>query len=214
MLGAAQCSYRREIKPFESYEVWSRVLAWDRKWLYVVTHFVKKGAARPKGYTLTNGSLFGGTKGKKEKKSLKASAAATNGAATNGEAKDAATAPPLPHKAICASAISKYVFKKGRLTLHPEVMLEASGLLPHRPGGWNVFPGLRPSTEAKGEEPNGSAKMSNGGVTTSEWDWRMIEEENKRGLKMAEHFAALEGLHEEFTGEEREALGLYADLIW
>ena len=35
--------------------------------------------------------------------------------------------------AVIASAISKLVFKKGRLTIPPEVMLQASGLLPPRP---------------------------------------------------------------------------------
>ena len=35
--------------------------------------------------------------------------------------------------AIIASALSKIVFKKGRLTIPPEVMLQASGLLPPRP---------------------------------------------------------------------------------
>ena len=35
--------------------------------------------------------------------------------------------------AINASALSKIVFKKGHLTIPPEVMLQASGLLPPRP---------------------------------------------------------------------------------
>lgn len=35
--------------------------------------------------------------------------------------------------AIIASALSKIVFKKGRLTIPPEVLLQASGLLPPRP---------------------------------------------------------------------------------
>lgn len=35
--------------------------------------------------------------------------------------------------AIIASALSKIVFKKGRLTVPPEVLLQASGLLPLRP---------------------------------------------------------------------------------
>ncbi len=38
-----------------------------------------------------------------------------------------------PEDAIIASALSKIVFKKGRLTIPPEVMLQASGLLPPRP---------------------------------------------------------------------------------
>ena len=35
--------------------------------------------------------------------------------------------------AIIASCLSKLVFKKGRLTIPPEIMLQASGLLPPRP---------------------------------------------------------------------------------
>ena len=35
--------------------------------------------------------------------------------------------------AIIASALSKVVFKKGRVTVSPDVMLQASGLLPPRP---------------------------------------------------------------------------------
>ena len=30
------------------------------------------------------------------------------------------------------------------------------------------------------------------------WDWTRIEAENKKGLKYAEHFTALDGLHKEF----------------
>ena len=37
--------------------------------------------------------------------------------------------------AVVASALSKIVFKKGRLTIPPEVMLQISGLLPRRPTG-------------------------------------------------------------------------------
>ena len=35
--------FRREIKPFERYEMRSRVLTWDAKWIWVVSHFVKCG---------------------------------------------------------------------------------------------------------------------------------------------------------------------------
>lgn len=35
--------FRREIKPFEKYEMRSRVLGWDGKWIWVVSHFVKCG---------------------------------------------------------------------------------------------------------------------------------------------------------------------------
>lgn len=32
-LGAVSCSFRKEINPFERYEMWTRVLSWDRKWV-------------------------------------------------------------------------------------------------------------------------------------------------------------------------------------
>jgi hypothetical protein len=40
-LGGVTCLYRREIKPYQRYEVVSRVLTWDEKWLYIVSYFVK-----------------------------------------------------------------------------------------------------------------------------------------------------------------------------
>ncbi|OOQ83313.1 hypothetical protein PEBR_35066 [Penicillium brasilianum] len=46
LLGGTCCSFRREIKPYAAYEIYSRVLAWDEKWLYVVSYFVKPGSAR------------------------------------------------------------------------------------------------------------------------------------------------------------------------
>ncbi|KXH52423.1 hypothetical protein CSAL01_09745 [Colletotrichum salicis] len=41
ILGGAQCVWRSEIVPYEKYELWTRVLSWDEKWIYLVTHFVK-----------------------------------------------------------------------------------------------------------------------------------------------------------------------------
>ena len=32
-LGAVSCSFRRELKPYEKYELYTRVLSWDQKWL-------------------------------------------------------------------------------------------------------------------------------------------------------------------------------------
>ncbi|KAF9890448.1 hypothetical protein FE257_005853 [Aspergillus nanangensis] len=42
-LGGVSCVFKREIKPFQRYEIWSRVLAWDHKWLYMVSYFVVAG---------------------------------------------------------------------------------------------------------------------------------------------------------------------------
>ena len=80
-LGAVKCSFKREIRPYQRYEMWTRVLSWDAKWLYTITHFVRKDAK-------------------------------------SGQS------------VVCATAVSKCVFKSGRKTVAPEAMLHDSGLLP------------------------------------------------------------------------------------
>lgn len=193
ILGSVQCSYKREIGMYQGYEMWSRFLCWDRKWLYVVTHFVKKGTVRPRSYVLTDGSWFG----------RKAYSVAGDGQA---ETED------LDEKSIFATAISKYVVKLGRLTVRPDVMLEASGMLPERPGGWAMTEESGDSTpETLDVELEGVAATASD-ATSSEWDWRRIVAENQKGLKFAHHLAALDGLHHEFSGSKAAALGRYTDL--
>ena len=149
MLGAVQCSFKKEIAPYEPYEMWSRILCWDRKWIYVVSHFVKKGAVKPTEYSISPpSSLLGSIFGRKAKKPAK-NDLVTEHMDGNGHALE----PKIPNKAIFASAISKYVMKLGRLTVHPEVVIEASGLLPPRPGGWNTMSGLK---SVDGVQTNGS----------------------------------------------------------
>jgi hypothetical protein len=194
MLGSVQCSFKREIGMYQGYEMWSRFLCWDRKWLYVVTHFVKKGTVRPRSYVLTDGSWFGRT----------AYSVAGDGHAGSED---------LDEKNIFASSISKYVVKLGKLTVRPEVMLEASGMLPERPGGWAM------TSEESGEstpetldvELDGAAATGSG-ATGREWDWKKVVAENQKGLKFAHHLAALDGLHHEFSGSRAAALGRYTDL--
>lgn len=187
-------SFKREIGMYQSYEMWSRLLCWDRKWVYVVTHFVKKGAVKPKEYILTDGSWFGG-KGYKNVKG-------------EGSAE-------IDEKAIFASAISKYVIKLGRLTTHPEVTLQASGVLPERPGGWaSMNSSAEGSRQGSGEatpELVGEDVVEE--TDSGEWDWKRVERENKRGLKFAEHFGALDALHNEFSGSQTAALGRYRDFL-
>ncbi|KAI1336703.1 capsule polysaccharide biosynthesis protein [Xylariaceae sp. FL0016] len=175
MLGAVHCSFRREIAPYQGYEIWTRLLSWDRKWVYMVSHFVEKGAIKPRSWD-TSGFGIGSTR------------------ATEGK-------PEEWEKKIFATAVSKYVFKIGRLTVHPAVLIEASGLLPERPGGWT-------STE------NGVATSLNGAANSlnesSVWDWKRTEAERVRGMEFTQHFAALDGLHSRFDGGEDGALGRFA----
>ncbi|KAE8352332.1 hypothetical protein BDV28DRAFT_157976 [Aspergillus coremiiformis] len=139
-LGSVYCGFKREIKPFERYVVESRVIGWDRKWLYVLSFFL-----RPGGRTLF------------------------------------------------ASAVSKYVVKKGRLTVLPERVLRASGFLPGRDGDV-VDGGDIPETVLEAE-----VRANVGLWDGREWTWERIEEERLRGLKVVEGYVDIEDrLHAEW----------------
>ncbi|XXH04021.1 hypothetical protein Hte_010432 [Hypoxylon texense] len=172
-IGAVHISFKREIKPYQKYEMWSRIVAWDRKWLYIMTHFVEKGAVRPRSW---DAEACGPTR------------------KTPGEPRDW-------QRKVFTTAVTTYVFKLGRLTIHPATMLGASGLLPERPGGWTS------------DDANGSvapAEESTGGAKASEWTWERTERERRRGLEYARHFAALDDLHGWFDGGEDGALGRFS----
>ncbi|KAF0327742.1 capsule polysaccharide biosynthesis protein [Colletotrichum asianum] len=105
ILGGANCVWRKEIAPYEAYELWTRVLTWDEKWIYLVSHFVKAGKFVPSEYAMQPGSTA--------KKSR------SRGNTVND-----------PQKAVFASSIARYVFKNGRKTVPPEKALLECGLLP------------------------------------------------------------------------------------
>ncbi|KPI36396.1 uncharacterized protein AB675_2991 [Cyphellophora attinorum] len=175
-LGAVHCTFHREIKPYQSFEVRSRVLGWDRKW-------------------------------KKE-------------------------------EVLLASALSKYVIKKGRFTVSPEHSLRVAGWLPPKPEQTVDESGVlvpqppsvtetgtegtplessQPVTSAsasavvaadevkeklekvlsRGQEPASdpiiSAARTPEEPSPGGWDWQRIEQERLRGLKLAEAWLALDG---------------------
>ena len=223
-LGGVHCSFRREIKPFERFEIWTRVLAWDRKWLYIVSHLVKEGKVKPKGYSLQPWRKVVGRKSEEKAKS-----------GANGHANGNPETSAQPNPAIFASAIGKYVFKKGRLTIAPSRILEASGYIPPKPVDVPT-PAATPSPMAEGagstpiptsREPalaaaveRLSSKKADEILNTSlsaqteeddEWDWRRVEDERVRGMKLAELFNGLDGLSSEFHGEGDDALGIFMD---
>ena len=131
ILGGVSCTFRREIKPYQPFEIWSRILCWDRKWIYIISHFVERKAVRPKEYVLQSGrrqGWFGFLPSQSSGRTvLKAEPVSE---ASNG----LISLPMEPHgAAIYASALSRYVVKKGRLTIAPEQVFDRSGLLPPRP---------------------------------------------------------------------------------
>lgn len=195
--GGVTCHFRREIKPYVKVEVWTRLLAWDRKWVYLVSHMVKAGVARPSEYELQpwkkgKGKMNGQVKAaddEERKKQLK--------------------------EAIYATSISKYVFKKGRITVPPAEVLEVFGLIPPKPAA-SSGEGLLGSEFESLPAANGDVKPKPEDAilpeaTGEEWTWETVEAERLRGMKLAELFAGLDGLHDEFNCGDDGVLGEYSD---
>ena len=225
-LGGVHMNFKREIGMYERYEIWTRLLSWDRKWFYGVTHFVKKGAVKPTGYLLQPWKR--GTPRKREKDGAKE--------------EEKQGIPPNGQPFIFASGISKYVFKKGRLTIPPERVWRNAGLLPPKPSPEEETPPVTDSPAAAGscegvETTSDAAAMAKEAMETitpdnakemldqswrslddsgnvedkqdGEWTWERIEKERLRGLRLASMFDGLQGLNEEFLYEGKPALGIY-----
>ncbi|UJO14095.1 putative thioesterase atnL [Fulvia fulva] len=205
-LGAVSCFFQRQIEPLQSFEIYTRVLTWDRKWLYTISHIVKKGAIKPDSYVL-----------QPWKNSRK------HQAAVKKEEQDLT-------KHIFATSIARYVFKKGRLTINPEIPLERSRLLPPRPAGIG-FPPRDGEASANGTPAicTPATPAANGNTQTDvdevssrladvahtaqladdSWTWDDMEKERLRGLELATHFDALNAGHGELRGGD--VLGKYGD---
>ncbi|KAH7357259.1 hypothetical protein BKA65DRAFT_496527 [Rhexocercosporidium sp. MPI-PUGE-AT-0058] len=189
-LGAVSCSFKRELKPYEPYELWTRVLSWDEKWIYIVTHFVRKGAVMPNKYTLYPQQNSSEEDIKRRNRTSRVDSADSN-------------------EAVVATALSKCVFKQGRRTISPALMLLKSGLLP-----------CKSLSEVLPQEPVplslDSCASSDSGVDMAEGkedsDLDLIELERQRGMRVAFTLAAQgqSALEREFTAES-DALGRHTD---
>lgn len=209
-LGAVSCFFQRQIEPLQQFEIYTRILSWDRKWIYCVSHIVKKGAIKPNSYALQPWR-----RGKRLPNEVK-----------EGE-EDLS-------KHIFASSLARYVFKKGRRTINPEVVLERSRLLPPRPTGVGLPPRTEASTSeatpAPAETP--ATPTMNGGLSSPEamateigrrlsnvaiaaasqddnWTWEDMERERLLGLKIASHFDALGAINDELRAGD--VLGEFGD---
>ncbi|KAF2420012.1 hypothetical protein EJ08DRAFT_598624 [Tothia fuscella] len=193
-LGAVSCHFHREIAPYRRYEIWTRLLTWDRKWLYIVSHFVEAGAFVPEGYALQPWKKVRGKWEDLSESDRKA----------------------LERK-VFASSIAKYVVKKGRLTVPPEMALERAMMLPPRPTGTKVDGESAENADGDGESPSKMVleeSLFAEDVKGDYWTWERVQEERKNGLKLAEAYDSLEGLKGVFAGGEGVAMGQYDDLIF
>ncbi|KAJ5513136.1 hypothetical protein N7463_002688 [Penicillium fimorum] len=194
IIGSVTTSFKKEIRIFQQYEVWSRILTWDQKWLYIVTHFVQKGSVKQDDlvtHKLSTGKIFGNC-----------------GVAGSGKSRDKSARP-----VVFATSVSKYVFKKGRLTVAPERLLRASGLL-----GEGDKTGDLPVQSQDPQPKSTEATMSKNTDDVGDLEiGEVIEKERLRGMKYAKAWAELDTLHEELFRENETSdcvpiIGNFSDI--
>jgi hypothetical protein len=189
------------------------LLAWDDKWIYIVSHIVKRGSAKPSNYLLQ--SWRNGGKKKQEGKK---------------EQQDKI-------KSIYATSLAKYVCKKGRLTIAPEIVLRRSDLLPPRPAN-QPFPATSTATTTSSSDTPTSGSETpymsspenlvaqvmgqlrsenmfdkNEVAKEGEMTWKEVEAKRLRGLEIAQHFDGMTALHAEWNADD-DVIGEYGDFFW
>ncbi|KAL8870064.1 MAG: hypothetical protein Q9174_003803 [Haloplaca sp. 1 TL-2023] len=207
-LGAVSCNFRREIKPYEAFDMWTRILCWDRKWIYVITHFMRKGTVEPTTWMLQPW--------KNSKPRIRAA--------------DRGTSDENKKPRTFATGIAKYVIKRGRLTVPPERVLRDSGLLPPQPEASSsiisataesdtppeetasaISPAAAAATTVQDLTPDHAAFTASKSSNDDDWDHEHIERERQRGMQIMEAWNQTEALHEERLGDD-VALGRYWDI--
>jgi hypothetical protein len=219
-LGSVACFFHREVVPYKQYEIWTKLLTWDRKWMYIVSYFVEAGVFKPEEFFLQPW--------KKPKSSLK-----------NMDDESVEEKRKRIRGKVLATSIASYVVKKGRLTIPPEIALQRSDMLPEKPPGApspfftppksTTTPNLDYNGSGTPQETNSAAETMTAGSFDSileeslfpesaeddngEWTWEKMERERKRGLKFAQVFDGLNVLREEFDAGKGGVLGVFTDLV-
>jgi acyl-CoA thioesterase FadM len=108
-------TFHKPIRPMQKYDIYTRVLSWDEKWLHLISHFVEEGACdhayfsdqqQPHHDLETNLEELGDSR------------------IFNHEADS--------QSVVLATGIAKIVFKHGRMTVSPPQFLSDCGLLPQQ----------------------------------------------------------------------------------
>ncbi|KAF1990559.1 hypothetical protein K402DRAFT_389485 [Aulographum hederae CBS 113979] len=192
-LGAVSCHFKREVKPYERVEIWTRLMCWDEKWFYIVSHMVKAGTFKPERY-----SLQPWKRGRKaEEKKVE----------TSEERKTRLG------KAIFATSMAMYVVKKGRITVPPEMCLRNSGMMPPRPK--SASPGSSSTDTPELVDSTADVMVESMFPSTNEmedeWTWETVEKQRLRGMDLANKIRQLDQLYDTFDGGESGAMGEYTD---
>ncbi|KAL2844790.1 hypothetical protein BJY01DRAFT_263764 [Aspergillus pseudoustus] len=180
IVSAIACTFHREIEPYRAYELWTRVASWDDKWIYMVTHFVdsSKGSRR---CTVMQADVSINSK----------------------KMGDPAPGTEEQHKNVFASAVTRMVFKKGRLTVAPQRALEICGLL-------SASTVKSPTAASHTDTRTGATEPA---ASCREWTLDEIVSYNEANLPIVRLEKGWNAVRELFR-EDRLVLAEYRDFMW
>jgi hypothetical protein len=188
IVGAVSCTFKREIKPYKTYETWTRVASWDEKWIYMVTHFVQRGELRAGQRVLqSHSSECAGEKPE--------TASRSEGC-----------------RVVFASAVTRFVCKRGRLTVPPAHALEECGLLrvSTRPFSLSIGEtGLQLEEHLNAD----SAATPDSATAASSTMLEDVESSRIANLPIVRLQQGWDKVHELFR-EDIAVLGTYSDMVW
>jgi hypothetical protein len=180
-LAGVTALFRREIKPFARYMVSSRVLAWDRKWLFVVSHFV--GAEKgPDGKR----ALYASALSKYVFKSKRLTVSPEVVLVESG------LLPPRPENATPMESGTS-----------SGVDTPAVGLPETRMGEEKLEAAVERIAHVDRVKEDAEREVCE---ADGYWTWERVEAERKRGIELANHMIGLDGLAEEFREGDEEGL--------
>jgi len=184
-LGGVTLTFKREIKPYQKYDIWTRVLSWDDKWVYLVSHFVKAGSVKP--------TTFTDHPWRNKSPSSREPSAST------------ATTPQVIIFTMC---VSKYAMKQGRKTIPPVEFLQACELLPKTT---DETPVSDPSDVSVGGTSGLTQRLSTHRATSNPESGLSdaIEKRRQEGLGVAKNVASLDQAFEWFRGDEDAVFAYY-----
>ena len=232
-LGGVTCTFKRELKPYRTYEIWTRVLSWDEKWVYVISHIVKPSRVKPTMYSDQPGKRndSGSRRSFFRKKTASISESSSSdqayGSSKFSQSPSSSSSPSTVHPAIYAVSIAKYVFKQGRLTIPPTTFLQACDLLPASPaktgGDKSIYPTLPrdaplsssvdfdtgATNHTHGQIAPSSKESVVGSDTGRDGLWHALEARRMQHLGLAKHMAGLDEGFGLFTDDEEVAFARY-----
>lgn len=183
-LGATSCSFRREIKPYESYDTWICIISRDEKWVYLVTHFAKQSS----GIRRKSDWLY------PQQDSPLSSAISRKAADSRADS-------------VAVYVLSKVEFKDGRRTISPKLMFELAGLYPRcefteKVGIKCIQHHDQDAGISSDDSGHGSTSKPNTHCDTLDVFLSTIEKERCEGLKTADLLDEQTILSEEFRSEK------------